>query len=463
VRSVTDSWVPEQGRSLDQWPGDGAPPGQAVGGRYRLLHRLGRGGMAVVWQGHDELLHRDVAVKEVLPPRDLSPDQHDEIRQRAMREARAAARLAHPSAVTVYDVVEDGGRPWIVMALLPPHTLADVLATRGPLTPAAATRLGLELIDALRTAHAAGVLHRDVKPSNVMITDDGRAVLTDFGIATVEEDPSITATGMLIGSPGYMAPERARGERPTPASDLWSLGATLYAATEGDPPFRREGQLATLHAAVSEPAPPAVHAGPLQPLIARLLERDPVRRIGADEAYEQLRRITIALSGAAQPVAERPADPAAGPPPARRGLGSGAFVALSALVLVAAAVATFLLLQPSSGPNTPPVGTHAPTSGSSGAPGTTSGPPSTRTRASVSRRTSTEPQTIMSGPPSTSAVTGSPPPSTPPTGPESTGPDSTDPDSTSPGPTGPDSTSPGPTGPDSTSPQDGSSASRTTG
>ena len=269
-----------------------------VAGRYRLRRRIGRGGMAVVWEAHDEVLGRDVAVKEVLPPRDLSPDRRDEIRERAMREARAAARLTHRSVITIYDVVEDGGRPWIVMELLPPRTLSDVLSTSGPLAPEAAAQLGLALLDALRTAHAAGVLHRDVKPSNVMVAPEGRIVLTDFGIATVEEEPNLTATGMLVGSPGYMSPERARGERPTAASDLWSLGATLYAAVEGEPPFRREGQLATLHAVITQPPPAAVHGGALAPLIARLLDQDPERRPAADEAYEELRRLAAGLDGA---------------------------------------------------------------------------------------------------------------------------------------------------------------------
>jgi serine/threonine protein kinase len=209
-----------------------AREGRLLAGRYRLGHLVGHGGMAWVWSARDEVLNRDVAVKQVLLPADLTAEQREEIRERTMREARAAARLTHPNLVTVYDVVEDDANPWIVMELLPPRTLADVLATEGPVTPQVAAGIGADLADALRAAHAAGVLHRDVKPANVMLTE-GRAVLTDFGIALVEEDPTLTVTGVLIGSPGYMSPERARGERPTPASDLWSLGATLYAAVEG--------------------------------------------------------------------------------------------------------------------------------------------------------------------------------------------------------------------------------------
>src|SRR3954451_5812543 len=261
-----------------------APPsteGHLLAGRYRLGRVLGRGGMGTVWAAHDEMLGRDVAVKEVQPPSELTAEQREVVRRRMLREARAAARISHPNAVTVYDVVEQDDRPWIVMQLLPPRTLADVVAASGPMPPAAVAAIGLDLVGALQAAHRAGVLHRDVKPANVMMAD-GRVVLTDFGIATVDEDPALTSTGMLVGSPAFMAPERARGERPSPASDLWSLGATLFAATEGDPPSRRDGQLPTLSALLTEPAPPAVHAGPLQPVLAALLDRDPARRPDAD-------------------------------------------------------------------------------------------------------------------------------------------------------------------------------------
>src|SRR3954452_3653819 len=254
------------------------PETRLLVGRYRLDRRIGRGGMGSVWAAHDEILGRDVAIKEVVPPPDLTAEQRTMIRERTLREARAAARIAHPSAVTVYDVVEEDGRPYIVMQLLAPHTLADVLAHDGPLPPERVARIGLDLVDALDAAHRAGVLHRDVKPANVLLPPDGRAVLTDFGIASVEDDPTLTTTGMLVGSPAYMPPERARGERPTPASDLWSLGATPFAAGArrspaggGAPPFRRDGQLPTLNAVLTELPPPAVPGGPLQPVIAALL------------------------------------------------------------------------------------------------------------------------------------------------------------------------------------------------
>src|SRR5215212_1981542 len=289
-----------------------APPstdGQLLAGRYRLGRVLGRGGMGTVWAAHDEMLGRDVAVKEVQPPPELTAEQREVVRRRMLREARAAARISHPNAVTVYDVVEQDDRPWIVMQLLPPRTLADVVAASGPLPPAAVAAIGLDLVNALQAAHRAGVLHRDVKPANVLLTE-GRAVLTDFGIATVDDDPALTSTGMLVGSPAFMAPERARGERPTPASDLWSLGATLFAASEGDSPFRRDGQLPTLSAVLTEPVPPAVHAGPLQPVLAILLERDPARRPDADHT----RQLLADAEAAARRETTVPAAPLEPPP-----------------------------------------------------------------------------------------------------------------------------------------------------
>jgi serine/threonine protein kinase len=305
-----------------------APESRLLVGRYRFDRQIGRGGMGSVWAAHDEILGRDVAIKEVIPPPDLTPEQRRVIRERTLREARAAARIAHPSAVTVYDVVEEDGHPYIVMQLLPPHTLADVLLRDGPLPPERVARIGLDLVSALEAAHRAGVLHRDVKPANVLLPVDGPAVLTDFGIASVDSDPTLTATGMLVGSPAYMPPERARGDRPTPAADLWSLGATLFAAVEGEPPFRREGQLQTLNAVLTEPVPPAVHAGPLRPVIEALLTRDPAHRPTAERSRELLEQ---ALADADAPDADTqstvPVDvgptvealPLPPPPPARPG------------------------------------------------------------------------------------------------------------------------------------------------
>jgi eukaryotic-like serine/threonine-protein kinase len=262
--------------------------------------------MGVLWAARDEMLGRAVAVKEMRPPVGANGDSDGAARERALREARAAARVTHPSAVTVYDVVEEDGRPWIVMELLPSRTLADVLAVDGPLAPSAVARIGLDLLDALSAAHAAGVVHRDVKPGNILFAD-GRAVLVDFGIAMLDGDAALTSTGLLVGSPAFMAPERARGEQPTPASDLWSLGATLFTAVEGDAPFRREGQLPTLAAVVTQEAPPAEHAGPLRQLLAGLLARDPADRPTAAEARALL--ADALAPDAALPAAALAVDP----------------------------------------------------------------------------------------------------------------------------------------------------------
>jgi tRNA A-37 threonylcarbamoyl transferase component Bud32 len=281
-----------------------APTAERVlAGRYSLRRVVGRGGMGVLWAAQDETLGREVAVKEVRPSAGPAGVHDDVARERGLREARAAARVTHPSAVTVYDVVEEDGRLWIVMELLPPRTLADVLAEEGPMTPQAAARLGLDLVDALAAAHAAGVLHRDVKPANVLFAD-GRAVLVDFGIATVDDDGTLTAAGLLVGSPAFMAPERARGERPSPASDLWSLGATLFTAIEGESPFRRDGQLPTLAAVVTQDAPPAEHAGALRPLLAALLAREPADRSTAAQVRATL--LTVLSADAIQPPGQDP-------------------------------------------------------------------------------------------------------------------------------------------------------------
>jgi len=253
--------------------------GRLVAGRYRLIDQIGRGAMGVVWHGRDELLGRDVAVKHVvLPPMASDADARASY-QRTLREARTAAKLSHPGVITVFDVIEEDGMPWIVMELIRARPLDQVIAEDGPLPPAQAAQLGLSLLDALTTAHAAGVLHRDVKPSNVLITPEGKAVLTDFGIATVQGDPAMTQAGMVVGTPGFSPPERVRGAEATPASDLWSLGATLYAAVEGRGPFDRAGGSAAIVASIAtEPAPRAPSAGPLAPVIDLLLRADPAER-----------------------------------------------------------------------------------------------------------------------------------------------------------------------------------------
>ena len=266
-----------------------AGAGRLVAGRYRLSGPIGRGAMGIVWRGRDELLDRDVAVKEVQITSLATPADAEVVYQRTLREARTAARLSHPSVVTVFDVVEENGSPWIVMELVRARSLDQVIAEDGPLPPLEAARAGESLLGALATAHAAGVLHRDVKPSNVLIGHDGRAVLTDFGIATFEGDPGLTQVGMVVGTPGFTAPERIRGKLASPASDLWSLGATLYAAVEGRGPFDRPGgSVVIMQGVVSEDAPRAPSAGPLAPVIEALLRTDPAARPDAETAARLL-------------------------------------------------------------------------------------------------------------------------------------------------------------------------------
>ncbi len=248
--------------------------------------------MGIVWLAGDELLHRDVAVKEILWPPHLDAVERETLRQRALREARTAARLNHPNIVGMYDVVEEDGRPWIVMQLVPYRSLSDAVRDDGPLSPGQAAQAGLQILAAIRAAHAIGVLHRDVKPGNVLVGPQGRVVLTDFGMAIADGSPALTTAGVLIGSPSYMAPERARGEPATPAADLWSLGATLYAAVEGRPPFDRDGTMAVLTAVVSDDPDRPSRAGPLWPAISGLLRKDPGERLDAGEVERLLRRVT---------------------------------------------------------------------------------------------------------------------------------------------------------------------------
>jgi serine/threonine protein kinase len=248
--------------------------------------------MGVVWRARDQLLDRDVALKEVQIAETLTEEERATAFQRVLREAKTAARLNHPAVVTVYDVAEDGGRPWIVMQLVDAQSLDQVLATSGPLSPRRAAEMARQLLSALSVAHAAGVMHRDVKPSNVLIGANDQAVLTDFGIATFADDPKLTQTGMVMGSPGFTAPERIRGEDASPASDLWSLGATIYAAVEGHGPFeRRGGAMTTMSAIINENAPDAPTAGALGPVIAALLRREPADRPDASAAARMITNV----------------------------------------------------------------------------------------------------------------------------------------------------------------------------
>jgi len=280
--------------------------GRVIAGRYNLQHPIGRGAMGVVWRARDQLLDRDVAIKEVVISAMISADERRNAYRRTLREARTAARLSHRGVVTVYDVVEEDGRPWIVMELVPSQSLDQLLAVEGRLPPARAARIGQQLLSALAAAHAAGVLHRDVKPSNVLISTsrsgDGweeRAVLTDFGIAQFEGDPRLTQTGMVMGSPGFTAPERIRGGDATPGSDLWSLGATIYAAVEGRGPYeQRGGAITTMSAIINEDAPIAPNAGSLAPLIASLLRRDPSTRPSTSAAARMFTQVLPLMADA---------------------------------------------------------------------------------------------------------------------------------------------------------------------
>ncbi|MEU6377064.1 protein kinase [Streptomyces sp. NPDC046909] len=276
--------------------------GRLLAGRYRVVAQLGRGGMGVVWRAVDDVLGREVAVKELRTYNDADGPELAGLRLRMQREARAAARVRHPGVVAVHDVTEVDGRPLIVMELIDGPSLDDVLRERGTLDPREAAGIGAKVMDALAAAHRAGVLHRDVKPGNILLDRSGRVVLTDFGIATME-DPGdgsathLTRSGELVGSLDYLAPERAQGADPGPASDIWALGATLYAAVEGSSPFRRTSTFSTLTAIVSEPLPEPARAGTLGPVLQRLLDKRPEGRPEAGEARELLQ--AVADSGGA--------------------------------------------------------------------------------------------------------------------------------------------------------------------
>lgn len=247
--------------------------------------------MGTVWRARDEVLGREVAVKEVNLRSELADEERDLLHHRTLREARATARLNHPGIVTVHDVVDEDDRPWIVMEFVESRSLQDVIEHEGPRPPRWVAEIGRQTLGALRAAHSVGILHRDVKPGNVLITGDGRAVLTDFGIAQVEGDPGLTHTGLLVGSPAYMAPERVRGERAADASDLWALGATLYAACEGRPPHAQGTAMAVMAAVLTQDPPPPRNAGPLTPLLRGLLHRDPAQRMDAGTASDLLSQV----------------------------------------------------------------------------------------------------------------------------------------------------------------------------
>ncbi|MFF4492675.1 protein kinase [Streptomyces sp. NPDC001546] len=282
--------------------------GRLLAGRYRLGAVLGKGGMGTVWRAEDEVLGRTVAVKELRFSSGVDEDEKRRLITRTLREAKAIARIRNEGAVTVYDVVDEDARPWIVMELIEGLSLAEFVRENGPLSPRRAAEVGLAVLDVLRAAHRQGILHRDVKPSNVLIAASGRVVLTDFGIAQVEGDPSITSTGMLVGAPSYISPERARGYKPGPPADMWSLGGLLYAAVEGVPPYDKGSALATLTAVMTEAVDPPKNAGPaLTEVIYGLLVKDPALRLDEDRARSMLTAVINAPEPAPVPVPPVPA------------------------------------------------------------------------------------------------------------------------------------------------------------
>ncbi|MGO4598887.1 serine/threonine-protein kinase [Terrabacter sp. 2RAF25] len=290
-------------------------PDLVIAGRYRLLERIGAGGMGHVWRARDERLGRTVAVKLLHSPVGLPDAEADMARQRAMREARITARLQHPNAVPVFDVVDHDGRPCLVMQYLPSRSLQDVLAEAGTLPVDEVARLGSEVAAGLAAAHDAGIVHRDVKPGNILVGDDGTARITDFGISHALGDASLTSTGLVTGTPAYLAPEVARGAASTSASDVFSLGSTLFAALEGAPPFgQADNAMALLHRVatgnVTEPRASAV-----SPLLVRMLDPDPSRRPSMDEVARSLTALaagrTVAFEAASGHTKVLPAAPPA--------------------------------------------------------------------------------------------------------------------------------------------------------
>ena len=283
-----------------------------IADRYELGEVLGRGGFGVVWRAHDRLLQRDVAIKEISFPPLLNDADRQDLRSKVLREARAAARLSHVGLVTVFDVVEVDDQPFIVMELVDAPTLAAVVECEGPLSEERAAAIGCKILDALAVAHAHGVIHRDIKPANVMLHSSGRVQLADFGIAILD-DPKVTTSGQLAGSPSYMSPEQAQNLPASPATDLWGLGATLYYAVEGQPPFEKDGAIATLTSVVSDDPRPMRQARALAPLIGALLAKDPADRPAVEEVRgrlgEALARSATTAAPSPAPTAELPAAP----------------------------------------------------------------------------------------------------------------------------------------------------------
>ena len=439
-------------------PADDAP---RIGNRYRLDQRIGSGAMGVVWRGTDELLNRTVAVKELLsaaePPTAAGGDALEESRQRLMREGRIGARLQHPHVISMFDVVVHEDRPWLVMEYLPSQSLAAMITEKGPLEPRVVAEIGRQVADGLAAAHAAGVVHRDVKPGNVLIAEDGRVKLTDFGVSRAVDDVQLTRTGLIAGTPAFLSPEVARGKEPTAGSDVFALGATLYAAVEGRPPFGLdENAYALLHKVATGTVDPPQQAGSLTALLMRLLSDDPTLRPTASEARDGLAAVAegrpaggtpstgtavldvspAAAAGAGRTaVADPPPEqmataaalPPASPPPVRpadRGAGGGddgtaadrrrpLLIALAAVLLVGLGVLAAVLTRGAGADSASPTPTPAATATAAPAPVA----PPVVTTTSAAPASTTAPPTSSAEPTTTTSETTTSTDSTPVTDP----------------------------------------------
>jgi serine/threonine protein kinase len=397
--------------------------GQRIAGQYRLIDHVATGGMGVVWLARDERLQRPVAIKQLVLQPGLSAAETDDLRRRALREAQIAARLQHPNAVTVFDITEHDGAPCLVMEYLPSRSLAAIVAERGPLGPREVAGIGWQAAAALAAAHAVQILHRDVKPANILITDFGVAKITDFGIARAPGDATVTQTGLVAGTPAYLAPEVARGQQATPASDVFSLGATLYAAVEGHGPFGdQDNQLALLHTVAAGNVQPPQQAGPLTPVLQWLLSPRPEQRPDMEQARAELTKLLGASTGVPAPgrpaptIALGPAAPA--PPPAGRPRiprRAGVLVAAVAAVLALGGLGIAALLDQPDGDQRPQASAQRPDITQAPAPRITPSRTDPATPSSPSPEpspeptpTSPSPETTPSPTPETEPVSGEP-------------------------------------------------------
>jgi tRNA A-37 threonylcarbamoyl transferase component Bud32 len=378
-----------------------ATEGDLIAERYKLVRKVGSGAMGTVWQARDQLLRRDVAVKELLVRTGMTELQTDEARNRAMREARLAARLHHPNVISIYDVVEYEGRPCLIMEYLPSNSLADLISEHGVLPVGTVARIGTQIASALAAAHTAGIVHRDVKPANVLLTGDNVAKLTDFGISRADGDATVTAAGLLAGTPAYLPPEVAQGEDATFASDVYALGAMLYAAVEGKPPFGTDDNaVALLHRIATEEVPPPEHAVPLTATLVWMLRRDPKHRPEAKEVQDSLGALAETMPAEMPAPAAVPAEPVEeAPVVAAEGPDRRRFVAIALVVgafVIAVVVVVYALNQPqpsvtAGGPSSSTTTKPAATSTTAKATTTTTNPPATTNGATTTSTTAAAP------------------------------------------------------------------------